>query len=37
MKMYDRINGYRKEYVYEQYTRIVREFKDYEKISKRRC
>ena len=34
MKMYDRINGYRKEYVYEQYTRIVRGFKDYEKISK---
>ena len=34
MKMYDRINGYRKEYVYEQYTRIVRGFKDYDKISK---
>ena len=34
MKMYDRIKGYRKEYVYEQYTRIVENFKDYEKISK---
>ena len=34
MKMYERINGYRKEFVYEQYTRIVEEFKDYEKISK---
>ncbi len=34
MKMYDKINGYRKEYVYEQYTRIVNDFKDYDRISK---
>lgn len=34
MKMYEEINHFRKEYVYEQYTRIVRDFKDYEKISK---
>lgn len=34
MKMYDEINGFRKEYVYEQYTRIVEDFKDYEKITK---
>lgn len=34
MKMYDRIKGYRKEFIYEQYTRIVENFKDYEKISK---
>lgn len=34
MRMYDEINGFRKEYVYEQYTRIVEDFKDYEKITK---
>lgn len=34
MKMYDEINGFRKEYVYEQYTRIVEDFRDYEKITK---
>lgn len=34
MKMYDEINGLKKEYVYEQYTRIVENFKDYEKITK---
>ena len=32
--MYDEIQGYRKEYVYEQYTRIVEDFKDYQKITK---
>lgn len=35
-KMYERINDYRKEFVFEQYTRIVENFKDYEKISKRK-
>lgn len=34
MKMYDEINHYRKDYVYEQYTRIVEKFKAYEKITK---
>lgn len=34
MRMYDEIQGYRKEYVYEQYTRIVEDFKDYQKITK---
>ena len=34
MKMYEGINGFRKEYVYEQYTRIVEDFKDYDKITK---
>lgn len=34
MKMYDEINHFRKEYVYEQYTRIVENFKDYEQITK---
>ena len=32
--MYDEIKCFRKEYVYEQYTRIVKKFKDYEKITK---
>ena len=30
MKMYEEINHLRKEFVYEQYTRIVEDFKDYE-------
>ncbi len=34
MKMYDEIKGLRKEYVYEQYTRIVEKYKDYDRISK---
>ena len=34
MKMYEEINHLRKEFVYEQYTRIVEDFKDYEKIVK---
>ena len=34
MKMYNEINGFRKEHVYEEYTRIVEDFKDYEKITK---
>lgn len=34
MKMYDEINNFRKEYVFEKYTRIVNDFKDYDKISK---
>ena len=34
MKMYDKIKHLKKEYVYEYYTRIVDNFKDYEKISR---
>lgn len=34
MKLYDEIKYFRKDYVYEQYVRIVDEFKDYEKITK---
>lgn len=34
--MFDEINYYKKEYVFEQYTRIISNFKDYEKISKRK-
>ncbi len=34
MKMYDEINSFRKEFVYENYTRIVEDFKEYEKITK---
>lgn len=34
MKMYDKINDYRKEYVYEQYMRIVDNIKDYDKITR---
>jgi len=35
-KMYERINWYRKEYVYEQYARIVESFKDYDRISRKK-
>lgn len=34
MKMYDKIKHFKKEYVYERYTRIVEYFKDYDKITK---
>ncbi len=34
MKMYDKINGLRKEYVYEQYTKIAECVKEYDKITK---
>lgn len=34
MKMYEEINHLKKEYVYERYTRIVNDFKDYDKITK---
>lgn len=34
MKMFDQIIHYRKDGIYETYTRIVDKFKDYEKISK---
>ena len=34
--MYERINWYKKEYVYEQYTRIVENIKQYERISKKK-
>ena len=35
-KMYERINWYKKEYVFENYSRIVDDFKDYDKISKKK-
>ncbi len=35
-KMYERIDWYKKEYVHEQYSRIVTEFKDYDKITKKK-
>ncbi len=34
--MSERINWYKKEYVFEQYTRIVPNFKNYERISKKK-
>lgn len=34
MKIVEEIKKYNKEFVYEQYTRIVENFKDYEKVSK---
>ena len=34
MKMYDLIKNLRKEYVFDKYTRIVKDFKDYDKITK---
>ena len=34
MKMYDEINGFKKEYVYERYTRIVYDSKDYDIVTK---
>lgn len=34
MKMLEEVKHLRKEFVYEQYSRIVPEFKDYEKITK---
>lgn len=34
MKMYEEIKHFKKEYVYERYTRIVNNFKDYDKITK---
>ena len=33
-KMYERIKWYKKEYVHDYYSRIVKPFKDYEKITK---
>lgn len=35
-KMYERINWYKKEFVHEQYSRIVEHFKDYDKITKKK-
>jgi len=35
-KMYERINWYKKEYVHEQYSRIVPHFKDYDKITRKK-
>ena len=35
-KMYERINWYKKEYVHEQYSRIVEHFKNYDKITKKK-
>lgn len=34
MKMHDEVKYLKKDFVYEQYTRIVENFKDYEKISR---
>lgn len=34
MRMHDLINSYEKGYVFEYYSRIVKEFKNYEKITK---
>ena len=34
MKMSEEIKGFKKEYVYDKYTRIVNNFKDYDKITK---
>lgn len=34
MKIFEEINNYRKEYVYDIYTRIVSKFKSYDNISK---
>lgn len=34
MNMHDEINHYRKEFIYENYIRIVEDFKDYEKITR---
>ena len=34
--MYERINWYKKEYVHEQYSRIVEHFKNYDKITKKK-
>lgn len=35
-KMYEKIKGYRKEFVHEQYSRIVENFKDYDKVTKKK-
>ena len=35
MKFAEKINGYRKEFIYEQYQRIVDNCKDYEKITRK--
>lgn len=35
-KMCERISWYKKEYVHEQYSRIVEHFKDYDKITKKK-
>lgn len=37
MKMCDEVSHYSKEYVYERYVRIIRDFKDYDKITKKKC
>ncbi len=35
-KMYERINWYKKPFVHEQYSRIVENFKNYDRISKKK-
>ena len=35
MKIFEEINNYKKEYVFDIYTRIIEDFKDYEKITKK--
>lgn len=35
-KIFDRINWYEKEYIYEQYSRIIKDFKEYDRISRKK-
>ena len=35
MKIFEEISHYKKEYVFDVYTKIVENFKDYEKITKK--
>ena len=35
MKIFEEINNYKKEYVFDICTRIIEDFKDYEKITKK--
>lgn len=35
-KIFDRINWYEKDYIYEQYSRIIDDFKEYDKISRKK-
>ena len=35
MKIFEEINHLRKEFVFEQYTRIVEDFKDYDKVTRK--
>lgn len=35
MKIFEEISNYKKEYVFDLYTRVIEDFKDYEKITKK--